>query len=92
MVQRKKSAFAPKRISRRVSSVRVEAAKSHDEYRAVINADAAKTMRLRALRLAKEAADELAAKARAAEKLALAALPKVARKKPVRKTSLVAAS
>jgi transcriptional regulator of nitric oxide reductase len=65
---------------------RVEAAKSHSDYRAAINADAAKTIRLRALRLAKEAADELAAKERAAKKKALA------RAKPVRKTKPTAES
>jgi hypothetical protein len=71
---------------------RAEATKSHDDYRAAINADATKTIRLRALRLAKEAADELAAKARAAEKRARAALPRAARKKVVRATSRVIAS
>ena len=63
---------------------RTEAAKSRDDYRAQINADAAKTIRLRALRLAKEAADALAANERAAEKLARAALPRTARKKTIK--------
>jgi len=69
---------------------RVEAAKSRDDYRAQINADAAKTIRLRALRLAKEAADELAKKSQAAAKEARAALPKAARKKTLREKGPVA--
>jgi hypothetical protein len=71
---------------------KVEATNSRNAYNAQIDADAAKTARLRALRLAKEAADELAEKNRLAEKQALSASPKAARKKPARKTSPAAES
>lgn len=68
---------------------KAEAISSRNAYQAQIDATAAKTVRLRALRLAKEAADDLAAKARLAEKqTSPSALPKATRKKPVRKTSL----
>ena len=63
---------------------KADAAKSLGEHHARISADAAKTIRLRALRLAKEEADALAAKARA-EKKAVVAVPKTARKTPARK-------
>ena len=72
---------------------KAEAAKSRDDHNAKINADAAKTIRLRALRLAKEEADALAAKTREAEKqAALAASPRAARKKPTRKANVTAES
>lgn len=65
---------------------KVEVAKSGNDHRTSISADAAKTIRLRALRLAKEEADTLAAKAQEIEKQAtVAALPRAERKKPVRR-------
>jgi hypothetical protein len=70
---------------------KVEATNSRNAYHAQIDADAAKTARLRALRLAKEAADELATKTRLSEK-ALSASPKATRKKPSRKASPTAES
>lgn len=67
---------------------RVEAAKSVVDHRAKINADAAKTIRLRALRLAKEAADALEAQRLSADMQATisasqGATPKKARRKKV---------
>ena len=68
---------------------KIEAAKSRYDYQAQFNADVAKAARLRAIRLAKEAADELVKKALAAEKLeARAASAKTMRKKPARRTRL----
>jgi hypothetical protein len=67
---------------------KVEAAKSLDEHRAKQDADAAKTLRLRTLRLAKEAQDEAVAKqlsAEKAEKEAAQAASKAARKNVARK-------
>ncbi len=62
---------------------KIDATKSYDSYRAEKNAELAKTIRLRALRLAKEAADAVAA----TEKQAIiAAAPKAVRKRAPRKT------
>ena len=55
-------------------------AKSLKDSQDLQAAEAAKTLRLRALRLAKEAADKLAAETKAAEMKAAAATPKRARK------------
>ncbi len=66
-----------------------EGAKARDERDLKTKAQAAKTVRLRALRLAKEAADELAAKNLSAEKAVQATnSPNAARKKASSKAGI----